>query len=208
MDRETRALRLNTAICAQSLALPLGAHGATPFSPMPALQPAFIELRLRELAQLFNSLDPSPFHDRDIDADAEEFILSWARETPQAAEFELVLHLEAKPAPERAAAVEGAVQHYFAARAEMKRREFRALLRRGRTSLIVGLVFLFACLGASELIATQTQGTFLSILREGLTIGGWVAMWRPLEIYLYDWWPLRDEYRTLTKLSRMRVRIV
>ncbi len=175
---------------------------------MPAAQPASIELRLRELAQLFNSLDPSPFHDRDIDADAEEFILSWARETPQATDFELVLHLEATPAPERAAAVEGAVQHYFAARAEMKRRDFRVLLRRGRTSLIVGLVFLFACLGASELIATQTQGTFLSILREGLTIGGWVAMWRPLEIYLYDWWPLRDEYRMLACLSRMRVRIV
>lgn len=174
---------------------------------MPAAKPTVIELRLRELAQLFNSLDPSPFNDRDIDSDAEEFILSWARETPQATGFELVLHLENKPTPERAAAVEGAVQHYFTVRADIKRREFRALLRRGRTSLIVGLVFLFACLGASEIIATQSHGTFLSILREGLTIGGWVAMWRPLEIYLYDWWPLRDEYRMLTCLSRMRVRI-
>lgn len=174
---------------------------------MPAHQPVSIELRLRELAQLFNSLDPSPFHDRDIDADAEEFIVSWARETPLAPEFSLVLHLENKPTDERAAAVEGAVQHYFAVRAAMKRREFRALMRRGRTSLIVGLVFLFACLGTSEIIATQTPGTFLSILREGLTIGGWVAMWRPLEIYLYDWWPLRDEYRMLSCLSRMRVRI-
>lgn len=33
-----------------------------------------IELRLRELAQLFNSLDPSPFIERDLDSDAEEFI--------------------------------------------------------------------------------------------------------------------------------------
>ncbi|HEY1110722.1 MAG TPA: hypothetical protein VGE76_18870, partial [Opitutaceae bacterium] len=81
---------------------------------MPAHQPVSIELRLRELAQLFNSLDPSPFHDRDIDADAEEFIVSWARETPLAPEFSLVLHLENKPTDERAAAVEGAVQHYFA----------------------------------------------------------------------------------------------
>lgn len=193
---------------AQSLNLLRGAPGDKSLSAMPASQPVSIELRLRELAQLFNSLDPSPFHDRDIDADAEEFILSWARETPQAAGFDLVLHLETKPTVERAAALEGAVQHYFTARAEIKRREFRALLRRGRTSLIVGLVFLFACLGASELIATQSKGTFLSILREGLTIGGWVAMWRPLEIYLYDWWPLRDEYRMLACLARMRVRIV
>ena len=37
---------------------------------------ARIQLRLRELAQLFNSMDPSPFLDRDLDADAEEFIVS------------------------------------------------------------------------------------------------------------------------------------
>lgn len=39
-----------------------------------------ISLRLRELNQLFNSMDPSPFNDRDLDHDAEEFIVSSARE--------------------------------------------------------------------------------------------------------------------------------
>jgi len=65
-----------------------------------------IELRLRELAQLFNSLDPSPFIDRDLDADAEEFIVSWARELPHHGELELVIHLATPPEPERAAGAE------------------------------------------------------------------------------------------------------
>jgi hypothetical protein len=33
---------------------------------------AAIEIRLSRPQQLFNSLDPSPFHDRDLDQDAED----------------------------------------------------------------------------------------------------------------------------------------
>jgi len=29
-------------------------------------------------------------------------------------------------------------------------------------------------------------------VRESLLVGGAVAPWRPLEIFLYDWWPIRD----------------
>ena len=46
------------------------------------------------------------------------------------------------------------------------------------------------------------------ILRESLLIGGWVAMWRPLEVFLYDWWPIREEARLFDRLSAMPVRIV
>jgi hypothetical protein len=173
--------------------------------PQPPQNP--IKLQLRELAQLFNSMDPSPFHDRDLDADAEEFIVSSARELPPQPQWELVIHLEKAPPAEQAADLERAVRHYFATRAEMKQREFRLLMRRGRRSLMVGLLFLVACLSISELFAKLGQGTFANILKESLTIGGWVAMWRPLEIYLYDWWPLRDERRALERLSQMRVRL-
>ena len=165
---------------------------------------ARIELRLRELAQLFNSMDPSPFIDRDLDTEAEGFIASWARESHGTTEFELVVHLTTPPSPEAAAGAQSAVQHYFASRVELKQREFRQLLRRGRTSLIVGVLFLTACLILGEVIG-HGRGSVASIIKESLTIGGWVAMWRPLEIYLYDWWPLREEIRLLERLSRLRV---
>lgn len=167
-----------------------------------------IRLRLRDLAQLFNSMDPSPFPDRDLDSNAEEFIVSWARELPHSGELELIIHLEVSPPVQRAKDTEAAVRQYFSSRAEMKMREFRHLMKRGRTSLLVGLAFLVACLGVSELLGTLGQGAASAIVRESLTIGGWVAMWRPLEIYLYDWWPLRDERRVLDRLARMKVRLV
>jgi hypothetical protein len=167
-----------------------------------------IELRLRELAQLFNSLDPSPFIERDLDADAEEFILGWSREVHLGHELELVVHLAMPPPADRAAAVESAVRHYFAHRAEMKQREFRLLLRRGRISLLVGVVFLALCLGLAELSLKLGGATFGGFAATSLTIVGWVAMWRPLEIYLYDWWPVREERLNLERLARMPVRVV
>ena len=41
-----------------------------------------IEIYLDRIEQLFNSMDPSPFHEKDLDRDAEEFIVSWAQEYP------------------------------------------------------------------------------------------------------------------------------
>jgi len=46
----------------------------------------------------------------------------------------------------------------------------------------------------------SAEGPFRSLIEQSLPILGWVANWRPLEIFLYDWWPLarrRDLYRRL-----------
>jgi hypothetical protein len=166
-----------------------------------------IMLRLRDLAQLFNSMDPSPFVERDLDADAEEYIMSWAQELPAGRDLELVIQLSLPAPSDRAAGVEDAVRRYFAARAAIKRLEFGQMMRRGRLSLTVGAVFLATCLLLGQMVAKAGFGTLADFLREGLTIAGWVAMWRPLEIYLYDWWPLFEERRRLDRLARMNVRI-
>jgi hypothetical protein len=173
---------------------------------MSAEAPAVIELRLREIAQLFNSLDPSPFLERDLDAKAEEFIESWAAEIPAHRELTLVIHLATPPTTARD--VEAAVRAYFCHRAEHKQREFGQLMRRGRLSFAVGLTFLVACLSSAQLIAGLPHETLNEILRESLLIIGWVAMWRPLEIYLYDWWPVRAERRNLQRLARMEVKVI
>lgn len=167
-----------------------------------------IEVRLRELSQLFNLMDPSPFIDRDLDADAEEFIVGWARELPPHRELELVIHLTTPPESDRAAGTEEAVHHYFASRAEAKGRELRQLLRVGRASLLIGFLFLAACFGLGVLGRQFLPAGWGDFVELGLQIVGWVAMWRPLEIYLYDWWPVRNDRRLLERLSRMKVRLL
>jgi hypothetical protein len=169
-----------------------------------------IEVRVGELRQLFNAMDPSPFRERDLDPAAEEFIVGWARELPWGAPLALVVYLD-RPAglPEEPAILRDSIREFFAARAHTTRRRLRQLLRVGRTSLLIGLVFLGLTVAGGDLLATALQGLRLGgVLRESLLIGGWVAMWRPLEVFLYDWWPIRREARLYDRLSAMPVRIV
>jgi len=167
-----------------------------------------IELRLRELGQLFNSLDPTPFHEKDLDPDAEQFIESWALEFAPDSRLQIVVHLEHPPSGVDAETlVSAAIRNFFAYKAELKRREIRLLFREGRISLTVGLSFLAACLIAANLASNFLAGQYLQIVREGLTIGGWVAMWRPLQIFLYEWWPLVRRRRVYHNLAVAQVRI-
>jgi hypothetical protein len=166
-----------------------------------------IEVRLRELSQLFNSMDPSPFIDRDLDAAAEEFIVSWAREMPHNVELELVIHLATPASADRLTGTEEAVRHYFASRAEVKHREFRRLMRLGRANLLIGLLFSAGCFGLVEVVQRTLLGPWSQFVETGLQIVGWVVMWRPLEIFLYDWWPIRSDQRLLERLARMKVRL-
>ena len=41
-----------------------------------------IQVHVADLAQVYNSMDPTPFHNRDLDPVAEDFIVEWARELP------------------------------------------------------------------------------------------------------------------------------
>jgi hypothetical protein len=73
---------------------------------------------------------------------------------------------------------------------------------------VIGLLFLGICLLASDALARQEHGTLFNLARESLTIAGWVAMWRPMQIFLYDWWPLLNMGRLYEKLSKTPVEVV
>jgi len=91
-----------------------------------------IEVFVDRIEQLFNSMDPSPFHERDLDDDAEEFIVGWAREFPRRDAISLVVHVNQLPAHGDAQhLLETAVHNYFAYRAKLNRLEFRYLLKQG-----------------------------------------------------------------------------
>lgn len=167
-----------------------------------------IELRLRRLDQLFDSYDPAPFHEKDLDPDAEEYIVSWAHEFGLHTPLRLLLHLPDDQRgldPERV--VREAVANYFGYRVGLARLELRRMLHRGRSSLLVGLTFLTVCMSLRELAGGLGTAEWVRVLQEGLLILGWVAMWRPIEILLYDWWPIRARRATYARLAAMQVEV-
>jgi len=169
---------------------------------------AVIEVHVGELKQLFNAIDPSPFREKDLDPKAEEFIVGWGKDYADDAHLALLVHLDRPPGQsDEAALLREAIQEFFSQKALATRRRLREMFRRGRRSLLIGLIFLAGLLALGDFLTGRLHSGIAEVLRESLLIGGWVAMWRPLEIFLYDWWPVRNEARLYDRLAAMPVRI-
>ena len=160
-----------------------------------------IDLKVRHSRQLFDGRDPAPFRERDLDEDAVEYLLAAAQEIPLKQPLAIVVTISEEPEPRLAPdEIVEAVRGHFIYEGEQIERRLREHVRRGRMILGVGLTVLVVFLTLAELTVSLPAGPLREILREGLVITGWVAMWRPLEVLLYDWWPLIDERRQIRRI--------
>ncbi len=166
-----------------------------------------IEIRIAEVSALFNSMDPTPFHERDLDSDAEEFIESWALEFPADSRFRIIVHLEKLPDDDPTLIVQTGIHHFFNYKAVLTQRRLRGVLLEGRISLLIGLSFLALCMFAADLLTPFVAVTPVNVLKESLMIGGWVAMWRPMQLFLYEWWPLLRRMRIYRNLAHALVHV-
>ena len=174
-------------------------------------QPAArLDVHVGELRQLFNSLDPAPFRERDLDPEAERFIVEWGREAPGDGPLALAVHVAAAvPAPGESGLLAQSVRDHFAREAASTRNRLRRLFRNGRASLAVGLLFVAAANVVGDVVGELLRGQqYGRVLAESIVIGAWVALWRPLEIFLYDWWPIRAEARLFDRLAAMSVDVI
>lgn len=168
-----------------------------------------IELRVNKIAQLFHTLDPFPFRERDLDKEAEEFIVSWARELSNDRAIRIVVHYpEAEAQTKAVQELSEAFQRYFSAHAAATQLEIKELFRVGRRSLGIGITVLIICLASANVASGYLiENPFRRLVEESFLILGWVANWRPLEIFLYDWLPLARRRDLYLRLSRATVEL-
>lgn len=164
-----------------------------------------IELTIDQPAELFHSLDPSPLVGRDLDERVERYILEAAREHP-GADLRMLVHVSGRgPPPEDGKSIADAIRNYFRTARDQEARKLRILFREGRYGLAVALAFLFLCAVIGVLAVKALPSPVGLFLEQGVLLIGWVASWRPLEIFLYAWRPLRREYKLLDQLSGMTI---
>lgn len=167
-----------------------------------------IDLIIRYSRQLFDGRDPAPFRERDLDKDAVDYILAAAQEIARKQPLTIVVTISEEPEPRLAPdVIVEAVRGHFRYELDRIERRLREHLRRGQVFLGVGLTVLVVFLTLAELTMSLPSGPLREILREGLVITGWVAMWRPLDVLLYDWWPMVDERRLITRVHEALVSI-
>lgn len=165
-----------------------------------------IEVAVGDPDELFERLSPSPSRGgRHLDEGVERFILHRAQDGR--AEYSLVVGTSnaALDARNTAALADG-IRAHFAHRAEEESLKIRALVTAGRRDIMIGLIFLFTC-AVLGLIGTKFLPRALGLfVEQGLLILGWVALWRPVDLFLYELRPLRTHRAVLSALARMDVR--
>ena len=165
-----------------------------------------IALKLQEPRQLYSLLDPAPFHQRELDAEAAQYLLEAARELADERKVKIVLYFPTIPDAPTQDDLARAIHHYFYYRALKLHQQRRHLLRIGRRALIVGLVFLVLCQTLALTVFNQPV-LHHTLLNTGVMILGGVAMWRPVEIFLYEWWPLLQDQKYCERLQSMPIDI-
>jgi hypothetical protein len=167
-----------------------------------------IEIELNSLMQLFDSFDPAPFHEKELDLDAEEYIYNAVDEFPLKKPLEIMIHLPSvEVSAENEDSLKKAIKNHFSYKRLLTEIELRRLLYQGRRNLIIALVFLFLCLLTIQLLSTLEEGVIKTLFSEGLLIIGWVAMWNPIDIFLYGWWPIVHKRNIYQKIIDMDVSI-
>jgi hypothetical protein len=168
-----------------------------------------IDLVVKQVRQLFDLRDPAPFKERDLDPGVVEYLRESLTEIPRAAEVKLDVWIsdEAEPSLEEQA-IRDAILGYFRGALQQLRGQLIAHMRQGQVTLFVGVVVLTVMLTAAKGIeVTPGAPAWRELAKEGLTIGAWVAIWRPVEHFLYDWWPFLQERRLLLRLAALGVEV-
>ncbi len=166
---------------------------------------ATVSIHVRALSQMFNSLDPSPFWDRDLDPQAAEFIEEEFSTKRSADAWNL--HVHTSEGAVLAADLQAAIEHYYERLASTTRLQLREQMRLGEFSLVGGLVIFLLSMTARGILAHVLPGRAPRMLDEGLIVLAWVALWRPAESLVYGWVPLYRKRRLYQRLAAIRVSV-
>ncbi|MBK8170293.1 MAG: hypothetical protein IPK60_08085 [Sandaracinaceae bacterium] len=183
------------------------AKAEAPSAPRIEDEKCCIDIRLSTSNQLFDNRDPSPFREGALDPEAVEYILARLHELPRRAPIRLVLWVEKRSESDLSdAAMTNAIPEHFRYEQRKLRLATRAYWRRGPIFFLVGIAVIVASPAVTlQLPRALKPGSLLTIITEGVSIISWVAVWRPLEALMYEWWPLRQQRRMIRRLLEAEV---
>lgn len=176
-------------------------------------EPLVIELRLRDIRNFFADPEIDPFDGEAIDESGINQLMDVLRSTRdwKGRPLEVILHVPASDEARTLIPRMGAAMRVYSQRhiqyAERKLREMRF---EGGRALLVGCAFLAFCLALAAGIEMLLDPERLvgRLLVESAVIAGWVGLWRPVELLLFDWWPYRKDIAMYRKIEGMTLSVV
>jgi hypothetical protein len=157
-----------------------------------------VDVQIVSIERLFDRRDPAPFLERALDPGLVDYLLAAVEELAPHDRFRVVFWLDRPCHPGE---IEAAVHAHFAYALDRLERQRRKQRRIGQISLVLGVAVIVALLSLAQLVVRMFPGSIGAALREGLVISSWVVIWRPVEILIYDWIPVRRERRVMHRLQ-------
>jgi len=163
-----------------------------------------IQVRVPTVERIFNPMDPQPLSERSLNIEVADWIEEWAEDIDGDDPIDLEIYVADGSMAGREEAVVAGLKNHFEYREWAASRRLSELWRDGRISLVIGLAAISGFNAASRLIGAS-ENQVIEVVHEGLSVIGWVSMWKPMEIFLYDWWPIRREVRAYRRLAHAAV---
>jgi hypothetical protein len=160
-----------------------------------------LSLRIPSLDAVFDNQDPHELSFRRMNDEWLEYVLELMDNHPGRGALDTSLQITQDALAgwsheNLASSIRRELHHYE----EFLTRRLRENFRLGRVSLSLGLLVLVFFVALSMLANKLPAGGVREVLHEGLLIIGWVALWKPVEILLYDWWPIVADRRKIRRL--------
>lgn len=168
-----------------------------------------IEIHVKSAPQLFDARDPSPFHERDLDNSFVTYLTARAEEQlARSKPFRIQIDIDERDPHLDEDKIITATRSFFDYQIDLKRLEFSRTLRMARLFLMIGLFTLVICLFVASLLKDIESLFIQTTLREGVVIFGWVSLWKPLELFLFDWYPIYSHIRLYKKIYTAPMTVV
>jgi len=167
-------------------------------------EPVTLALQLRLQDGVLGTV--SPAGGARLDADVAEELVERVAVLPLSTAVRLRVHVT--PQESVHDDIPAVIRQHYAKLRERAGYRLRRTVRAGRFSLVIGILVLLAALALAETVGRLTSGGVGVVLEEGLTIVGWVALWRPLDLLLFERWALRRDIAVYRRLEQMEITVV
>lgn len=181
-----------------------------PIALLPDSDGETIRLRLNDPACFFTAPPVDPLSGHHLALSGFDIILQELKErdTSDTRLQNVELQIPAdRVTPETQSHLAASLAAYITARISVEQGAITVIEKELRRAWPAGFLFLVICVALAALLDQMAWlGDFLrDLLSNTIIIAGWVGLWRPLELTLYDRWAPRFRKKTLTHFASLQL---
>ncbi|MGL6269217.1 MAG: hypothetical protein ACRC2O_14895 [Chitinophagaceae bacterium] len=168
---------------------------------------AEIKLPLQNINELLRS-PVSIYLKSALITDAEEFIIEEAEALPAKALININVHLALSEIKHKDD-IAPAIHRHFSYRKEQSQKEYKRIFKYGWRILLIALGLLAFIFIITEIaFYYMPDNKPVLFIHESFIILSWVALWRPLELLMYEWYPVKTDIDLYTRLEKCTVQVI